>query len=317
MKSYSLSHALKLWRKSKEAKNIDANFEKYLSVALRLYVIPELDPNAQRIKAKQFAAYCNDFSVAKLKDALEIFDQQTRNAIEEKQISEGTKQNYRYTLKRFLEWLEKQVWWHELFPKPITSQDVAPFRVHATPKPTGKRFSPYGLKRNELSEHLVQELEAFKQFRLTGGKNLRHWVTETREVSHSVGVHLTDAAIAVAKWLNYEKSARRSWSDVPIVLELQDLRNEYAAIYEQEKKQLTAEKWLFKKLTHEQARQVVQYLKTLCSPNYGKHDKETGEFLSHGTRANSAIARGWQTYLIINILVYCPIPGGATKKSKK
>jgi hypothetical protein len=302
MKNYSLSHVLKLWRKSKEAKNIDANFEKYLSIALRLYVIPELDPNGQRIKTKQFAAYCNDFSVAKLKDALEIFDQQTRNAIEAKQISEGTKQNYRCTLKRFLEWLEKQVWWHELFPKPITSQDVAPFRVHADPKPTGKHFSPYSLRRDELSEYLVQEFEAFKQFRLTGGKNLRHsvlerrrrreqgtiskprinpiklstfrkdehiilcflgwyaqeypdsalylellnepvllddytyWVTETREVSHSVGVNLTDAAIVVAKWLNYEKSARRSWSDIPIVLELQDLRNEYAEIYEQEKK---------------------------------------------------------------------------------
>lgn len=373
MKSYSLSHALKLWRKSKEAKNIDANFEKYLSIALRLYVIPELDPNAQRIKAKQFGAYCNDFPVAKLKEALDLFDQQTRNAIEVKQISQGTSENYRCALKRFLEWLEKQVWWCELFPQPITNQDVAPFRVHAAPKPSCKRLSPYGLKRDELPEHLVQELEAFKQFRLTGGKNLRHsvlerrrrreegtitkprinsiklstfrkdedvilcflgwyaqeypnselhlellnepvllddytyWATETRGVSHSTGVKLTDAAIAVAKWLNYEKSARRSWSDIPIVLELQDLRNEYAEIYEQEKKQHTAEKWLFKKLTHEQARQVVQYLKTLCAPNYGRHDKETGEFLSHGIRPNSAIARAWQTYLIVNILVYCPI----------
>jgi integrase len=85
------------------------------------------------------------------------------------------------------------------------------------------------------------------------------------------------------------------------------LRNEYQEIYEREKKQHTAEKWALKKLTHEQARQVVQYLKTLCAPNCGRHDQKTGEFLSHRIRLDSVITRAWQSYLIINILVYCPV----------
>ncbi|MBD1834651.1 hypothetical protein H6F61_18585 [Cyanobacteria bacterium FACHB-472] len=103
MKSYSLGHVLNLWRKSKEAKLVANDFEKYLSIALRFYVIPELDTLSQNLKTKQFAAYCNEFPAARLKDALEIFNQQTSIAIENRQISEGTRDNYRSTLKRFLE----------------------------------------------------------------------------------------------------------------------------------------------------------------------------------------------------------------------
>ncbi|WP_199292215.1 hypothetical protein [Coleofasciculus sp. FACHB-712] len=38
-----------------------------------------------------------------------------------------------------------------------------------------------------------------------------------------------------AKWLNYDNSQRRNWSDIPIVLQLQDLQSEYSEIYQQEK----------------------------------------------------------------------------------
>jgi integrase len=224
-----------------------------------------------------------------------------------------------------------------------------------------------------LPEHVVQQIEAFKEFRLTGGKNLRraargrqerrelervrkprvvpvkpttfkkeeqavlrflgwyvqeypdselnlelltdvnllddytYWATQTRGVSYSTGEHMVGTAIAIAKWLNYDKSKRRSWSDVPIVLELQDLQSEYSEIYQQENQILTEKKWKLKKLTHQEARQVVQYIQSLCAPNYGRHNKETGEFLSHGTRPKSAIARAWQTYLIVKLLVYCPV----------
>jgi integrase len=373
MKSYSLNHVLNLWRKSKQAKQVGNDFEKHLSIALRLYVIPELDSQAQNLKTRQFAAYCNNFSVDRLKDALLIFNQQTEIAIGKGLLSEGTRDNYRSTLKRFLEWVERQVWWRELFPVPVTDEDVAPFRVTLEPKPTRGKLSSYGLTWSQLPDHVVRQIEAFKEFRLTGGKNLRraargrqerrelervrkprvvpvkpttfkkeeqavlrflgwyaqespdselnlelltdvnlldnytYWATQTRGVSHSTGEHMVGTAIAIAKWLNYDKSKRRSWADVPIVLELQDLQSEYSEIYEQEKQILTDKKWKLKKLTHEEARQVVQYIQSLCAPNYGRHDKETGEFLSHGTRPKSAIVRAWQTYLIVKLLVYCPV----------
>jgi integrase len=373
MKSYSLSHVLNLWRKSKQAKQVGNDFEKHLSIALRLYVIPELDAQAQNLKTRQFAAYCNNFSVDRLKDTLLIFNQQTEIAIGKGLLSEGTRDNYRSTLKRFLEWVEGQVWWRELFPVPVTDEDVAPFRVRLEPKPTRGKLASYGLTWSQLPEHVVQQIEAFKEFRLTGGKNLRraargrqerrelervrkprvvsvkpttfkkeeqavlrflgwyvqeypdselnlelltdvnllddytYWATQTRGVSYSTGEHMVGTAIAIAKWLNYDKSKRRSWSDVPIVLELQDLQSEYSEIYQQENQILTEKKWKLKKLTHQEARQVVQYIQSLCAPNYGRHNKETGEFLSHGTRPKSAIARAWQTYLIVKLLVYCPV----------
>ncbi|MEP0754955.1 hypothetical protein NDA03_22320 [Trichocoleus sp. Lan] len=134
-----------------------------------------------------------------------------------------------------------------------------------------------------------------------------YWATQTRGVSHSTGEHMVGTGIAIAKWLNYDKSQRRNWTDVPIVLQLQDLQSEYSEIYQQEKQGLTQKKWKQKQLTHEEARQVVQYVQSLCAPNYGRHHQQTGEFLSHGTRPQSAVARAWQTYLILKLLVYCPV----------
>jgi hypothetical protein len=369
---YSLGYVLKLLCKSKEFQNCDSNFEKYLSIALRQYVLPELDANANGLKPKQFAAYCISLPIGQIKNALEVFDRKTTVLIEQGQLSEATKNNYRSSLKRFLDWLPQQVWWGEADPYVATNKDVAPFRVKLAQKPTKGKQPTYGLTKNKLPQDFQEEMDAFHRFRLTGGQNTRrswqerrrdgeqrtrkprmvavkptscrreeqailrffgwytkeysdqelhlelltyvdllddyvYWVTEVRGVSHSTAVHMTRVAVSIAKWLNYHKSIRRNWIDIPIVLELQDLEREYAEIYEQEKKQHEAEKWEQKKLTHQAARQVVQYSQRLCAPNYGRHDKETGEFLSHGTRSTSAVARAWQTYLFVKILVYCPV----------
>ena len=58
-----------------------------------------------------------------------------------------------------------------------------------------------------------------------------NWAIETRSVSHSTGVNMAKTAIAIAKWLNYGKSTRRNWSDVQEILDLKELRNEFAEIY--------------------------------------------------------------------------------------
>ncbi len=370
MKAYSLSYALELWRKTKEVKNVDPNFEKYLSLALRQFIIPILDPEASALKTKEFDAYCHQLTVDKLQDALELFDQQSSIAIEKGELTKGTRNNYYHPLKRFLIWMEKQVWWRELFPN-LT--DVAPFRAKLPPKLTQRKREEYGLKLEELPTYTQQKIEALRNFRLAGGKNLRrlrrrqkredggrryctpkidavkpstfrneeqailrflgwysqahsseelhlelltdvdllddytYWVVNNRGVSHSTGVKMVETGIAIAKWLNFEKSTKRDWSDIPLILELQDLQSEYTEIYEQEKKQSDKKKWKLKELTHTEARQIVQYLYSLCAPNYGKHDPNTREFRSHGIRRDSAVARAWQTYLIVKILVYCPV----------
>lgn len=134
-----------------------------------------------------------------------------------------------------------------------------------------------------------------------------YWAITTRQVSYCTALHMAGLAVAIAKWLNYEHATRRNWFDVPLVLALQDLEAEYAEYYAQEKHQARTQHWAQKLLTHDQAREVVQYLFQLCAPNYGKHDPETREFRKHGTRPTSAVVRAWQTYLLVKILVYCPI----------
>ena len=372
MKGYSLSYALKLWRKSRESRNVDANFEKYLGIALRFYVFPELDNRGGNLKPKEFTAYCDSLTIDKLKDALTIFECLTKAAIDRGNLSAETVNNYRSSLKRFLNWMEKQIWWRELFSSPIADTDVAPYREKLVPKSTRGKLPSYGLTRSDLPPYLLEKIESFKNFRMNGetkqklsfrerrslgesrgskpkldiikastfSKNeqailrflgwckQRHpnlewqlelltdvnllddytyWATTERNVSYSTGVDMVGTGIAIAKWLNFDNSQRRNWSDIPIILELQDLQSEYAETYAQQKKQQEVEKWDDKILTHPEAREVVEYLQSLCAPNYGKHDLKSSEFLSHGRRSNSAIARAFQTFLIVKFLVYCPV----------
>ena len=373
MEQYTLSHALKLWKTSIDALNVGINFDKYLSIALRQYVFPELDPNAQNLKVEEFASFCDQLPATQLKGALDIFDRQFEKAVEKGRTARSTGRNYRSTLRQFTQWLEKQAWWHCLFPDPVVT--VCPFREKISKSPkTRERHSPYGLSEDNLPSHVLKQLEEFKEFRLTGGRSIRrtaseqktsrkegearrpkidavkpstfqrnkesileflgwyfqkyphselnlelmtnmdlldnytHWAIKTRGVSHSTGVHTLEAAIAIAKWLNYDKSTRRNWSDIGLILDLQDLRNEYAQKYAKEKIQLEAEKWSRKKLTHPEAQQVVQYLRELCAPYITRRDTKTGEPSKYPTkRRTSVVARSWQTYLIVKMLVYCPV----------
>ncbi|MBD1895508.1 hypothetical protein [Coleofasciculus sp. FACHB-129] len=373
MEQYTLGRALKLWETSIDAKNVGINFDKYLSIALRQYVFPELDPVAQNLKVEEFASFCERLPVAQLNGALDIFDRQFEKAVEKGRTSRSTGRNYRSTLRQFIQWLEKQAWWHCLFPDPVAT--VSPFREKSPELPkTRERHSPYGLSKDNLPSHILKQVAEFKEFRLTGGRSIRrtasnpkqsredrearrpkidaiqpstfkndedkilaflgwyaqeypnselnlerltdvdlldkytYWAIETRGVCHSTGVSMAKTAIAIAKWLNYDKSTRRNWSDIPLILDLQDLRNEYAQEYAKEKEQLEAEKGSSKKLTHPEAQQVVQYLRELCAPHTGHCDPQTGELSKYlRKRQTSAVARSWQTYLIVKILVYCPV----------
>jgi hypothetical protein len=180
MTVYSVSYALNLWHNSKNSQKVDANFEKYLSIALRQYVFTQLDKSAKNLTAKQFHTYCQQVPLEQLKNALAIFDVQTKIAIEKGEISENTRDNYRSALRRFLEWMEKQIWWKELFVCGVTDTDVAPFREPLAPKPTRGKLPSYGLTLDDLSENILAEIEEFKQFRLTGGKNIRLSFRERR-----------------------------------------------------------------------------------------------------------------------------------------
>lgn len=421
MQEYTLSHVLELWRESNFNNTQNANFEKYLSIALRLYVFPGLKPKFKQVSAADFSEYCKSLMVTELKNALTIFEAQFARAVEEGKITQKTGYNYRSALRRFMGWLEKQAWWRCLFPDPVVK--VAPARVKVVPKPgTGQRSKTfYGLVPDDLPDHLHHELNAFRKFRLAGGRNIRrtrqekrqhrehgearrpkmtpvqdstlkrneeqilaflgwytenrlldedrlqvlsnllkliqssaswslfadykkndlakayfltlkvlrnqlladlhlhllidpnllydftYWLIDTRGVSHSSGVNLLKTAIAVAKCLYYDQSTRRNWSDIPVILELKDLRNEFAEEYALEKEGLDEQKWKFKELTHEEARQVVDYLRLSCAPEHRALDRKTETYKFSRKRRTSAVARKWQIYLLVKILVYCPV----------
>ncbi len=372
MHQFSLNSALDLWRNSHEAQNVSANFEKYLSIALRNYVIPVIDE--VNLKTTDFATYCDELTVDRLKDSVTIFEEQFALAVEQGLISKSTGKNYRSALNRFMQWLEKQPWWQGLFPDQVVR--VAPAYEKLPPMPKKKKegnLEKISLNKNDLPALLSEELEAFEEFRLTGGQNIYrtvskrrgnrdrgearrpkldpirpstykndqdnifyflgwyaqeypgselhlellteigllddfvYWAIENRGVSHSTGVNTAKTAIAIAKWLNYEKTARRNWSDIEIIVDLKGLRNEYAEEYKEEKIKSDSQKQEQKEITHKEAREVVKYLRTLCAPRQSAVNKKTGERSYSQKRKPSAVARTWQTYLLVKILVFCPV----------
>ena len=112
MHQYTLSYTLELWRNSKDAKRGDANFEKYFSLALRLYVFPKLNSKAKALSTSEFSTFCDSLLVEDIKDALNIFDLQFASAVQANQTARSTGRNYRSALKHFMGWLEQQGWWH-------------------------------------------------------------------------------------------------------------------------------------------------------------------------------------------------------------
>jgi len=134
-----------------------------------------------------------------------------------------------------------------------------------------------------------------------------YWVIDNRYVSHSTGVNMANTAIAICKFNNYHRTKRRNWSDIQQLRDLQNLRNEYREEYELEKKQLESEKWANKELTHSQARDVVNYLRHSCASRNSLPNRTTGERTFSSARKLSAVARAWQTYILVKLLVYCPV----------
>jgi len=123
------------------------------------------------------------------------------------------------------------------------------------------------------------------------------WLINKRRCSYSEAAKLLQAAISVAKWLTFEQSHRRDWSDIPRVVQLQALRARFTESYRDEKPQRDEEKWSNREIEHSQAREVAQYLYECCAKLSNSGYK----------RRLSAIVEAWEVYLMIKILVYAPV----------
>ena len=373
-KKYTLKFVLALWCESPQRVKSNPNQEKYLELALRLYVLPKIDPTAKGLEKSEFSTYADSLTIDKLKDGLDIFDAQFAIAVEQGQTAQSTGKNYRAALRQFFDWLEQQPWWQGLFSSTVVK--VVPKRDKLTAMPKKKRgpLVRRSLDKNNLPDYLKKELAEFQEFRLTGGRGLSRninqskngeergmvrrpkldpvkpstiqkeevnilyflgwynqnfpdselhlelltninllddfidWVIDNREVTNSTSVKMTEVAISIAKWLNYHKTNRRNWSDISLILDLKDINSQYKKDYQEERKILDPQKWAAKELSHEDARRVVDYLRTLCAERSSKKLKRGAkEYDGTHARELSVIVRSWQTYLLVKILVYCPI----------
>jgi hypothetical protein len=134
-----------------------------------------------------------------------------------------------------------------------------------------------------------------------------YWCTKKRGRSYHTGVRSASVGIAIAKWKNINKFSRRNWSDIEVILELRDFKNFCKEEYDKEKKKFEDEKWPDKELTHPEARQVVQYLRSCCATHKGKVSRSPGKCVKGKARYLSAVLWAWQVYLIVKILVYMPV----------
>ncbi len=173
MNHYTWTQALTLWSSSPE---VVANHSllKNANTALKKYVVPGLIANVEKLTSDEFATYCQKTSVFELQNALSIFDTRFSAAVALKQISKGTRRTYRWPLSRFLEWLEQQIWYKELFPEPIDLPMPAHHGVTVKPsRGKRKRAKAYALKIEQLSPMAAKELRTLEEFWTKKGREAK------------------------------------------------------------------------------------------------------------------------------------------------
>ncbi len=389
---HSLMRAILEFKHSQDAQDYP-EIIKHLQTALKWYVLPSLDSSFHptQLKPQEFKRYCSRFPIHQINpDAiLDIFEKSFNAAVAAGQLSKSTKGNYSSALGRFLAWMRSQTWYLELFPQPLPSKTPVYVRVNGRKPPTcTQNEREYRLREDELPNHILKQLDAWKRFWLKSPSSVREshqsptplsetsqlsqeqrrllreerrnqaassghgfekprvsqisfstlrrytsnfcrfwgwcihfegydlselrlelvtdpiflqdyadWLISKRGCSYSEAAKLVQAAISVAKWLTFEQSYRRDWSDIRLVVRLQSLRAGYTSSYKEQKPQLDEQKWLNREITHSQARCVVQYLYSCCAKLSNSGNK----------RRLSAIVEAWQVYLMIKILVYVPV----------
>lgn len=106
-----------------------------------------------------------------------------------------------------------------------------------------------------------------------------------------------DVAIAVAKRKYFYISKREDYSDIEVIYQLREARRVMERKYKKQHKANVTQKWEEKKISHEEARIIVDELYKQIAPKDN----------SGSRRAKSVIALAWQRYLFVKCLVYLPV----------
>jgi site-specific recombinase XerD len=139
----------------------------------------------------------------------------------------------------------------------------------------------------------LENLELAHFAELTLLKQFVAWGINQRGNGYGWATNIGYASMAVAKWLN-PQSKSRDFKDIALV---EDIREYVRYLREQHRNEEPRQNLDQKRLTFQEAQQVVEYLKQCCAPldKYGDD------------RSEQAIMSSWQRYLIVAILTYCPV----------
>ena len=129
------------------------------------------------------------------------------------------------------------------------------------------------------------------------------WLIKNRNCSYSAAENLLMLSLSIAKYRTYHTSHKSDWSDVPLVRFIQHKLSEFRKLSNEEQVINQEEKWKEKEISHQQAREVADYLYQYCSQRYVYPERTQ----QTRRRSLSAFVASWQTYLIIKFLVYVPV----------
>jgi hypothetical protein len=168
-KGITLRQAIALFCATPKAKN-NSDLVKKLKRALKLIAMG-FNPDLTEMKTQAFESFCITTTVDQLKDAIAIFDRVFDAAVAAGQVSVNTRRTYRWPLCQFLLWMEKQIWYQELFPEPI-DKPMPPYKgVQRNSEPRIR--IPYAVKEEQLLAPQAQELNDFRIFWTKPGREAK------------------------------------------------------------------------------------------------------------------------------------------------
>lgn len=413
MEKFTFTQFLTGWSQPAKDHKVSDNDFKNVRTAFKNYVFPAIGVCSNDLASKGFGDVCDKLTLKQFVEAcvrcyekelaqnphqsemllhpkenlhgfiLFFFDRDFDARIAAGAVSQESKRNYRPPLGRSLQWLVKQWWWQEMFPE--NTPEIAPVRTNRPKKPITKpRGESYILKREDLPESLIQQLNEYRAVRLDGGAALwkqiqqktrkanrshlkdrsqrqsrrprpkfgpiaestyevqemlfrgffgwlvnieghdllelnlellldvalledyGYWRVDERGTTHAQLILLITGAIGVAKVLNFDKTHRGNWSDIPVIGELQNLGNEYQKVYKQERKANFKSRWETQLITHAELQQLLPYLRARCAPYTAKISKLTGKTVKGAKQSDAQILWKYQAYLLVKYFVYLP-----------
>ena len=154
-----------------------------------------------------------------------------------------------------------------------------------------------GWESQNLSLELIADRELLEEFIA--------WGINERGNTYAWAGLFAATGLNIAKWLHHKYSKASSYQDIEAVVAMRDYGCELDRKRRSQGTNIQEEK-AEKFLTFEECERVVTYLKECCAP-MRQYFRKDGSRRSTARRSDRAIISSWQHYLIIALLVYCPV----------